>query len=86
MTNFEICQLLATPGPFKYFGQNWVSSENQFFLDEGVTRFQCVFGGGGGLSGQVTKLYDGTIGGGETHLGGSSGALKTKVAFFLTHL
>ena len=22
MTNFEICQLLATPGPFEYFGQN----------------------------------------------------------------
>ena len=38
MTNFEIFQLLATPGPFEYFWQNWMSSENQFFLDEGVTR------------------------------------------------
>ena len=25
MTNFEICQLLATPGLFEYFGQNWVN-------------------------------------------------------------
>ena len=24
-----VSQLLATPGPFEYFGQNWVSSENQ---------------------------------------------------------
>ena len=38
MTNFQICQFLATPGPFEYFGQNPMSSENQFLLDEGVTR------------------------------------------------
>ena len=38
------CQLLATPGPFEYFGQNWVSSENQSFLDEGVMGLRCDLG------------------------------------------
>ena len=44
IVTFEICQLLATPGPFEYFGQNWVSSENQSFLDEGATGLQCDLG------------------------------------------
>ena len=35
---------LATPGLFEYFGQNWVSSENQSFLDEGVTGLRCDLG------------------------------------------
>ena len=66
MANFEICQLLATPGLFEYFWQNWMSSENQFFLDEGVTRLQ---GGLGVLGGQVPRLYGGAIlGEGVTHL------------------
>ena len=49
-----------TPGPFEYFGQNWVSSENQSFLDEGVTGLRCDLGGGV-LGSQITRLYDGTI-------------------------
>ena len=53
-----------TPGPFEYFGQNWVSSENQSFLDEGATGLQCDWGGGGVLGSQITRLYDGTIFGG----------------------
>ena len=61
MTNFEIYQLLATPGLFEYFGQNFRSSENQSFLDEGVTRLQP---GLGVLGGQVPRLYGGTILGG----------------------
>ena len=51
-----------TPGPFEYFGQNWVSSENQSFLDEGVMGLQCDLGGV--LGSQITRLYDGTIFGG----------------------
>ena len=67
MTNFEICQLLATPGPFKYLGQKPRGSENQSFLDEGAMRLQR---GLGVLGGQVPRLYGGTIlGGGATHLG-----------------
>ena len=73
MTNFEICQFLATPGPFEYFGQNSVSSENQFFLSEGVTMLQQ---GLGVLGGQVTKMYSGTMFGGRTHLGGPAGHQK----------
>ena len=45
-SHFDICQLLATPGLFEYFGQNWVSSENQSFLDEGATGLQSDLGGG----------------------------------------
>ena len=33
---FEICQFLTIPGPFEYFSNNWVVSENQSFLNEGV--------------------------------------------------
>ena len=41
----KFCQLLATPGPFEYFGQNWVSSENQSFLDEGAMGLRMRLGG-----------------------------------------
>ena len=82
---FEICQLLVTPGPFEYFGQNWVSSENQSFLDEGAMGLRCDLGV---LGSQITRLYDGTIlGGGVTHLRGSRGPSKKwnwKIAFFGT--
>ena len=61
IVTFEICRLLATPGPFEYFGQNWVSSENQSFLDEGVTGLRCDLGV---LGSQITRLYHGTIFGG----------------------
>ena len=60
-SHFHICQLLATPGPFEYFGQNWVSSENQSFLHEGATGLQSDLGV---LDGQMTRLHDGTIFGG----------------------
>ena len=60
-SHFHICQLLATPGPFEYFVQNWVSSENQSFLHEGATGLQSDLGV---LSGQMTRLHDGTIFGG----------------------
>ena len=73
MANFEKCQLLATPGLFEYFWQNWMSSANQFFLDEGATRFRQ---GLGILGGQVPRLYGGTILGGVTHLGGLVGHRK----------
>ena len=63
MTNFEICQLLETPGPFEYLEQKPRGSENQSFLDAGATRL-------GVSGGQVPRLYGGTIlGGGVTHLG-----------------
>ena len=38
LVNLDKSKLLATPRLFEYFWQNWVSSENDFFLDEGVTR------------------------------------------------
>ena len=60
-SHFHICQLLATPGPFEYFGQNWVSSENQSFLHEGATGLQSDLGV---LGGRMTRLHDGTIFGG----------------------
>ena len=61
MTNFEICQLLATSGPFEYLGQKPRGSENQSFLDKGATRLRQ---GLGVLGGQVPRLYGGTIFGG----------------------
>ena len=61
---------LVTPGPFKYFGQNPMSSENQSFLDEGVTRLRQ---GLRVLGGQVPRLYGGTIFGGGNTLGGPAG-------------
>ena len=63
-----------TPGPFEYFGQNWVSSENQSFLDEGATGLRCDLGV---LDSQITRLYDGTIfGGSAMDLRGSCGPSK----------
>ena len=64
MTNFEICQLLATPGLFEYLGQKPWGSENQSFLDEGATRLRRGFGV---LGGQVPRLYGGTIFWGVRH-------------------
>ena len=58
MVTFDICQLLATPGPFEYFCQNTGPSENQSFLDEGAIGGQR---GWGVLGGQITGLHDGTI-------------------------
>ena len=69
IVTFEICQLLATPG----FGQNWVSSENQNFLDEGATGLRCDLGV---LGSQITRLYDGTIFGGCDGLKGVLWAVK----------
>ena len=75
MVIFDICQSLATPGPFEYFCQNWVPSGNQSFLNEGGLR---------GLGEQMTRLHDGTIfGRGATHLMGCQG-LSKKIAFFST--
>ena len=58
-----------------------MSSENQSFLDEGVTGLQCDCGV---LGSQITRLYDGTIfGGGATHLRGSCGPLKMKLKNYI---
>ena len=77
---------MATPGPFEYFGQNWVSSENQSFLDEGVMGLQCDLGV---LGSQITRLYDGTILGGCNTLKGVLWAIEkteTEKLHFLAHL
>ena len=79
MTNFEICQLLATLGPFEYFGQNPRSSENQSFLDEGVIRLRW---GLGVLGGQVPRLYGGTIFGGVRHTWGVRQGIENKGSDF----
>ena len=60
MVTFDICQLLATPGPFEYFCQNTGPSENQSFLDEGAIGGRRGLGGGV-LGGQIAGLHDGTI-------------------------
>ena len=83
MTNFEICKLLATPGPFKYSRQNHRCSENQFFLDEGVTRFRL---GLGILGRQVPRLYGGTIFWGPQHTWGVWWVIEHESSVFLTHL
>ena len=80
MTNFEICQLLATPGPFEYLGQKPRGSENQSFLDEGAYKTSTRLGGV--LGGQIPRLYGGTIFVGVQHTWGSSEAFKTKVPIF----
>ena len=64
MVTFDICQLLATPGPFEYFCQNTGASENQSFLDEGAIGGRR---GLGVLGGQITGLHDGTIFWGVQH-------------------
>ena len=51
-----------------------MSSENQSFLDEGVTGLRCDLGV---LGSQITRLYDGTIfGGGCNGLKGVLWAVK----------
>ena len=75
-----------TPGPFEYFGQNWVSSENQSFLNEGATGLRCDLGV---LGSQITRLYDGSIFGGCDALKGVSWAskkLKLEKLHFSAHL
>ena len=56
--NFDICQFLATPGLFEYFGQNQGSLESQCFLDEGAMGGESVLRVVGG---QVPRLYGGTF-------------------------
>ena len=80
MVTFDICQLLVTPGLFEYFCQNTGPSENQSFLDKGVTSGQR---GLGVLGVQMTGLHDGTIFGTATHLMGCQEPLE-KIAFFST--
>ena len=57
-------------------------SENQLFLDEGEMGHQSI---SGFVSGQVPRLYGGTIFGGVTHLGGPAGHRMQNV-HFSTHL
>ena len=79
MVTFVICQLLATPEPFEYFCQNRVPSENQSFLDEGVTSSQQGLGLLGGQMGYMMVPFWG--GGGVTHLRGCQGPLEKKLHF-----
>ena len=58
--------------------QKKMPSENQFFLDEGVTGLRQSLGI---LGGQVPRLYGGTIFGGADTLGASGGAFSAKVLF-----
>ena len=77
---------MATPEPFEYFGQNWVSSENQSILDEGATGLRCDLGV---LGSQITRLHDGTIFGGCDTLKGVPWAIEkteTEKLHFLAHL
>ena len=77
--HFDICQFLATPGPFEYFGQKQGSSESQCLLHEGATGHQSVLGV---LGGQVPRLYGGTIfGGGATPWGHLAGLRVRKFRF-----
>ena len=55
---FEICQFLTIPGPFEYFSENGVVSENQSFLDEGVIITLLI---GLVLGGEVPRLNHGPI-------------------------
>ena len=79
MTNFKICQFLGTPGPFEYLGQKPRGSENQSFLDEGVTRLRQ---GLGVLGGQVPRLYGGTILGGCDTLRGVWWGIENESSIF----
>ena len=79
MVTFDICQLLVTPGPFEYFCQNMGPSENQSFLDEGVT--SGWWGWGEGLGRQMTGLHDGAIFGGCDTLKGVPGAIEKNLHF-----
>ena len=55
---FEICQFLTIPGPFEYFSEKWVVSENQSFLNEGaiITPPISLL-----LGGEVPRLNHGPI-------------------------
>ena len=79
MVNFDICQFLATPGPFEYFGQNHGSSESQYFLNEGAMGHQSVLGV---LGGQVPRLYGGTIFMGVQHPGRVWQGFESKGSIF----
>ena len=79
MVNFDICQFLATPGPFEYFCQNIGPSENQFFLNEGVAGCQIVLGI---LGGQDPELYGGTIFWGVRHTWGVWQGFECKGSIF----
>ena len=79
LVNFGICQFLATPGLFEYFGQNGVPSENLSFLNKGAATHQ---NGMGVLGGQMTRLYDGTIFGGVRHTRGPLRAVENKGSVF----
>ena len=83
MVHFDICQFLATPGPFEYFCQNIEPSENQFFLDEGAATLSRGLGGFRWADGWPIWWYH--FQGGATHLGGLVGVLVQKVRFS-THL
>ena len=75
-----------TPGLFEYFGQNWVSSENQSFLNEGAMGLRYDLGV---LGSQITRLYDGTIFGGVRHTKGVPWAVEkneTEKLHFSAHL
>ena len=63
----------------RVFGQIWMSSENQSFLDERVTGLRCDFTV---LSSQITRLYDGTITGGCNGHVDHRKNWNWKVAFF----
>ena len=55
---FEICQFLTIPGPFEYFSENGVVSENQSFFDEGAIVSPLI---GLVLGGEVPRLNHGPI-------------------------
>ena len=60
--------IFGDSGAVRVICQKKMPSENQFFLDEGVTGLQSV---SGFVGGQIPRLYGGTIfRGGVTHLGG----------------
>ena len=69
MVKFEICHFLATPGPFEYLSQNIESSENHFFLDEGVATLSRGLGGGFRWADDWAIWWYHFRGGGARHLG-----------------
>ena len=61
--------------------QKKMPSENRFFLNEGVTRLQQGLGGGG-LGGQIPRLYGGTIFGRVQHTWGVRQGIERKSSVF----
>ena len=55
---FEICHFLVIPGPFEYFSENGVVSENQSFLNGGVIIWALI---SSVLGGEVPRLNHGPI-------------------------